>query len=312
MLATLTCRVSVKGSRGRVVATMRSRCLLGMLLALLVVEPGAATEPTAHKSSADAMGLLYWTYGAQGIYRAARDGSDVTLVVEMAKADGLAIDAAGRKLYFTTATAPEFNGNKVFSANLDGTEVTELAAGLNFTGDVVFDPRAKKLYVSNLDGHKILQFNPDGTDMKDFVTGLIRPDELALDLDGRFLYWSHSGSGGPIQRAKLDDGSELLDVVASRVRRFGLAIDAVEHQILWVDPNRDRIVRTGLDGKGETQIVSGRAGLDGVVLDIDNHKICWTETGKICQANPDGSGIEVLVTDKTDQYATLVVLPPKE
>jgi hypothetical protein len=83
--------------------------------------------------------------------------------------------AEGGKLYFTRSAAPELNADKLLSANLDGTEVTELATGLNYTGDVVFDPQAKKLYVSSLVGRKILQLNTDGTQMKDFVTGLIDP-----------------------------------------------------------------------------------------------------------------------------------------
>jgi sugar lactone lactonase YvrE len=236
----------------------------------------------------------------------------VKLVVEMKNVDGLAVDAQDGKLYFTKSGAPDRNADKLYRANLDGTQATELASGLNYTGDVVFDPQAKKLYVSSLFEHKILQIAPDGTDRRDFATGLINPDELAVDLQGRFLYWSHSGPGGPIQRAKLDDGSDLLDVVTSRLRRFGMAIDTAERQIYWVDGNGETIVRTEMDGKGETPLVSGRTGLDGLVLDTDNHKICWTESGKICQANLDGSDIEVLVTDKTGRYATLVLLPPRQ
>jgi sugar lactone lactonase YvrE len=298
--------------RRNVAAAVGAICLVWILLAQLVEQRAAAAEPAARQTAADAIGLMYWTHGSQGIFRAARDGSEVTLLVAMTRVDGLAVDAEGGKLYFTKSAAPELNGDKLFRANLDGTEVTELAAGLNYTGDLVFDPQAKKLYVSSLLGRKILALNTDGTDMKDFVTGLINPDELALDLEGRFLYWSHSGPGGPIQRAKLGDGSDLKDVVNSRVRRFGMAIDVAEGQIYWVDANRGTIVRTGPDGKGETQIVGGRVGLDGLALDTDNQKIYWTETGKICQANLDGSGIEVLVPDKTDEFATLVILPPKE
>ncbi|HVA45956.1 MAG TPA: hypothetical protein VNH11_06175 [Pirellulales bacterium] len=279
------------------------------MLWLGVSENAAAADPPERQTAGDALGLMYWTNGPQGIYRAARDGSEVTLVVEMKDADGLAVDAEHGQLYFTQCAAPT---NKLFRANLNGTGITELAAGLIHTGDVVVDPKSRKLYISSLVGHKILQCNLDGTDMKDFVTGLLNPDELAIDLENRFLYWSHSGRGGPIQRAKLDDGSEMRDIVTTRSRRMGIAVDTVEHQIYWADVNPGNIVRGGLDGKGETTIVTGRVGLDGLALDTDNRKIYWTETGKICQANLDGSGIEVLVPDKTEQYATLVILPPRE
>jgi len=299
--------------RGRVwrclvAAVVSAACLMSRL----GVGWNAAAYPGENQAAGDAPGLMYWTNGAEGIYRAVRDGSEVTLIVEMKNADGLAVDAKNSKLYFTTATAPELDGNKLFRSNLDGTEITELAAGLNYTGDVVVDPKSRKLFISSLLGHKILQCNLDGTGMKDFVTGLITPDELAIDLENRLLYWSHSGRGGPIQRAKLDDGLELTDIVTSRSRRMGIALDTVEHQIYWADVDPGNIVRGGLDGKGETPIVTGRVGLDGLTLDTDNRKIYWTETGKICRSNMDGSGTEVLVSDKTDQYATLVMLPPKE
>lgn len=95
-------------------------------------------------------------------------------------------------------------------------------------------------------------------------------------------------------------------------RRMGIAIDTVDRAIYWADVDPGNIVRSGLDGKAETAIVTGRVGLDGLVLDTDNRKIYWTETGKICQANLDGSGTEVLIPDKTEEYSTLVILPPKE
>jgi sugar lactone lactonase YvrE len=288
------------------------RQLMSAICALCTASFLGAMCAAAAEPAGKSLGQMYWTHRGQGIFRAARDGSDVTLVVEMKNVDGLAVDAKGGKLYFTVSSPSGSNTDKLLRANLDGTEVTELASGLIFTGDVVFDPRSKKLYVSSLAGHKVLQFNADGTEMHDFVTGLITPDELALDVEGRFLYWSHSGSGGPIQRAKLDDGSDLLDVVNSRVRRFGMAIAPGERQVYWVDVDRGDIVRTRLDGEGETRIVTGRMGLDGLALDPYNRKIYWTEAGKICQANLDGSGIEVLVPDKTEQYASLVILPPKE
>lgn len=298
--------------RRRLVATLGAVCVAGLLLRLEAGGNAAAAEPPKKQAAGNQHGLMFWTNRAEGIYRAVRDGREVTLVVEIKGPDGLAIDAENGKLYFTTSAAPELNADKLFRSKLDGTEITELASGLSYTGDVVVDPKSRKLYISSLLGRKILQCNCDGTGMKVFVTGLINPDELAIDLEDRFLYCSHSGRGGPIQRAKLDDGSELRDIVATRSRRMGIAVDTVEHQIYWADVDPGNIVRGGLDGKGATAIVTGRVGLDGLALETDNRKIYWTETGKICRANLDGSGIDVLVPDKTEQYATLVILPPKK
>lgn len=266
----------------------------------------------ADDSAADTLGLMYWTHRNEGIYRAARDGSEVKLIVPMKNVDGLAVDQEGKRLYFTISAAPTLNSDKLLRSSLDGDEITELATGINYSGDVVFDAEARKVYVSVLVGRKIIQCNPDGTEMKDFLTGLINPDEMAIDPENRQLYWSHSGQGGPIQRAKLDTGDELKDAVSSRHRRMGVAIDPGEKHVYWVEADQNAIYRTNFDDSGETLIVGGRNGLDALAIDLDNRKLYWTETGKICQANLDGSGIEVLVADKTDQYASLVILPPKE
>ena len=267
---------------------------------------------SAGDSAADTLGLMYWTHRNEGIYRAARDGSEVKLIVPIKNVDGLAVDEEGQCLYFTISAAPMLNSDKLLRATLDGAEVTELATGLNYSGDVVFDPQSRKIYVSVLVGRKIVQCNPDGSEMKDFVTGLINPDEMAIDPENRQLYWSHSGQGGAIQRVKLDTGDELKDAVTSDHRRMGVAIDPGNKHIYWVEADQNAIYRTNFDNSGETLLVSGRNGLDALAIDPDNRKLYWTETGKICQANLDGSGIEVLVADKTDQYASLVVLPPKE
>lgn len=283
-----------------------------VLLASLGAACLVSTRAVAEESAADALGVMYWTHRNEGIYRAARDGSEIKLIVPMKNADGLAVDEQEKAIYFTLSKAPELNSDKLLRATLDGEKVTELATGLNYSGDLVFDPDSRKIYVSLLVGRKIVQCNPDGTEMKDFLTGLINPDEMAIDPENRLLYWSHSGVGGPIQRAKLDDGGELKDAITSRHRRMGVAIDPGEKHIYRVEADQNAIFRTNFDDTGEKLIVGGRDGLDALAIDLDNRKLYWTETGKICQANLDGTGVEVLVSGKTEQYASLVILPPKE
>lgn len=304
-----SCALLRYGTSGpRRFAAIRNLTLLASLGAACL----APARAVADESAAAALGVMYWTHRGEGIYRAARDGSEIKLIVPMKNVDGLAIDEKEKAIYFTLSKAPELNADKLLRATLDGEDVTELATGLNYSGDLVFDPDARKIYVSVLVGRKIVQCNPDGTEMKDFLTGLINPDEMAIDHENRQLYWSHSGVGGPIQRAKLDDGGELKDAVASRHRRMGVAIDPGEKHVYWVEADQNAIYRTNFDDTGEKLIVGGRNGLDALAIDLDNRKLYWTETGKICQANLDGTGIEVLVSGKTEQYASLVILPPKE
>ncbi|HUY36858.1 MAG TPA: hypothetical protein VMV69_29330 [Pirellulales bacterium] len=78
----------------------------------------------------------------------------------------------------------------------------------------------------------------------------------------------------------------------------------------WTHRN-EGVYRAARDGS-EVKLIVPMKNVDGLAIDLENRKLYWTETGTICQGNFDGSGIEVLVSGKTEQYASLVILPPKE
>jgi sugar lactone lactonase YvrE len=274
------------------------------LACLLVFESAVADE-----SAGDVLGWMYWTHRDEGIYRAARDGSEVKLLVPQKNVDGLAVDEEAGKLYFTVSNVPD-GTDSLESVDIEGSKVTRLAEGLNWTGDLVLDADAGKLYVSSLGDGKIIEIGVDGTQRCDLLTGLTNADEMAIAPERSKLYWASSGGEG-IRRANLD-GSQTEVVFVAPTTIFGLAIDEPNRQIYWVDSANGAIHRVDFDGKNDTSLVSGLQGADGLALDLDNRKLYWTETGKISQANMDGSGIEALVTGKTAQYASLVIRPPKE
>jgi sugar lactone lactonase YvrE len=259
--------------------------------------------------AADEFGLMYWTHRSEGVYRAARDGSDVKLLVPAKNADGLAVDQANGKLYFLISNTPD-KLDTLQRANLDGTQVEQIVGDLNWTGDLALDGKRGKLYVTSLGDNRIIEFDLDGTGRRDVVAGLNAPDELAVDSEHGWVYWGSSGGGG-IQRVDVD-GSQAKLILATQTAVFGLALDSEGEQLYWVDSPNGTIRRVDLDGKNNTQILGARIGVDSIALDLDNRKLYWTETGKIGQANLDGSFIETLVLGKTAQYASLVVLPPRE
>ncbi len=269
----------------------------------------AADDPPAAESSADLFGLMYWTDRNEGIYRAARDGSEMQLLVPMPNLDGLAVDEKEGKLYFTVSNSQQQNADKVMRANLDGQGAQELAT-LNFTGDLVLDPsEGGKLYVSSLGDEKIVRLNRDGTGLEDFIIGLDRPDEMAFDPVKRQLYWTNNGKLR-IERANLDGKGRETVIQLTGEAAFGLAIDPHKREIYWVVP-QGTLSRAGLDGSNVKQLIAGLTQSDGLAFDPENRKLYWTENGKLSQANADGSQMEVLVTGKTRQYGSVVILPPK-
>lgn len=259
------------------------------------------------ESNADLLGTMYWTHRDEGIYRAARDGSEMKLLVPIKFADGLAIDTGRGKVFWAIGAGGR---DGIQCANLDGSVVQTLVHDLNHTGDLVLDADAGKLYVSVMGDRKITVVNTDGKEAKDLLTGLQSPDELALDLDKHVLYWTCSANGN-IQRASLGD-LKIQDVVATQSIVFGLAIDAVEHKLYWVDAGRNTINRASLDGSDRQQIVDGVTDADGLAIDRDNRKLYWTEHGNLSQSNLDGSGRETLITGKVSRWSSVVVLPPAE
>jgi sugar lactone lactonase YvrE len=265
------------------------------------------TAASGQDPAADLLGTMYWSHRDEGVYRAARDGSDLKLLVPAKLADGLAIDQDGKTIYWMARDAGSI---KVQKARLDGTGVVDLVTGLSQTGDLLLDAEAGKLYVSLMNEGTIIQLGTDDSQRTDFVVGLKLPDELALDPKHRTLYCTCSGDG-TIQQIKLDDPKPRT-ILTTQGCWFGMAIDTSADQLYCVQSSRGQIYRAGLDGSDAKQIMSGLTEVDGLAIDIDNQKLYWTERGKISQANLDGSNIELLVAGKTAQYGSIVVLPPKD
>ena len=291
--------------------TALATCWFFSAASLLGFAPSAlfAEDALAAGSAADLLGVIYWTDRNEGIYRAARDGSEVQLVLRMPFADGLAIDEGEEKLYFTVSSPQQQNADKVMRANLDGSGPQELAT-LNFTGDLVLDPtEGGKIYVSSIGDGKVVRLNRDGTGLEDFVVGIPRPDELAFDPVKCQLYWTNHGDKR-IERANVDGTGRETVVQLKTTQALGIALDSMKREIYWVMPG-GMIFRAGLDGSNEKQLIGGLTQPDGLAFDPENRKLYWTENGKLSQANADGSQAEALVLGKTRQYGSIAILPPK-
>lgn len=282
---------------------MRRFALL-LLFAIATDRPAVGDE-----SAADVFGLMYWTHRDEGVYRAARDGSELKLLAAVKTADGIAIDRKAQKLYFTVSGYPGPNADKLFRVNLDGSQLEEFVVGLNFTGDLALDEESQKLYLTGVGDGKIFEINIADKSQRDLLTGLVGPDELALDPVNRQLYFTSSGQH-KIERVGLD-GSGRREIVAGLGTPFGLALDVDQNELYFVEAE-GKLRRVKLDGSNLTTLAEGLTQPDGLAFDVDNRKLYWTEKGKLCQANADGTQIETLVSGKSGQYASILILPPKE
>jgi sugar lactone lactonase YvrE len=281
-----------------------------LLLWSAVVFLASQTLASAEDSAADTLGLMYWTDRTTGIYRAARDGSGIQLIVSRSYSNSIAIDREGGRLYWTTVTDRARQNVQLWQGKLDGSMPILLADGLHWTGDVVFDPIDQMVYVSSLGDAKIICLNADGSQQRDFLTGLPPPSRLYLDVENRKLYWA-SNDQPRIDRVNLD-GSGREEVLTDLPgTAFGFSIDPGDQMIYWTSPS-GTLHRAKLDGSQRQQLAGGLDQPDGLALDVENRKMYWAEKGKVRQANLDGSGIEVLVSGKSELYSSLEILPPAE
>lgn len=284
---------------------MRFSIILGLLISVMI-----PTICHADDSATDTLGAMYWTDRKAGIYRAARDGSEITLIVPRTIIDSIAIDREGGRLYWMLITNRGLQQVELWQGKLDGSGATLLAGGFNWTGDVVFDPVDKHLYVSSLGDAKIMRLNADGSDKKDFVVGIPKPSRLFLDAENRKLYWA-SNSRPRIDRVNLDGSAREAVLTNLPGVAFGFGIDPVEQKIYWTYPAGD-LYRARLDGGDRQRLFAGLSQPDGLAIDIDNRKLYWVEVGKLSQSNLDGSNQETLVTGKSNLYSSLEILPPAE
>lgn len=283
------------------------KCFLRLVAVMVIAAPALAM---ADDSAADTLGVMYWTDRTAGIYRAARDGSEIQLIVPRTIIDSIAIDAEGERLYWTLITNRGLKSVELWQGKLDGSAAVRLADDINWCGDVVFDPVDKKVYVSSLGDGKIICFNADGTGRRDFLAGLPPPSRLFVDAKNRKLYWA-SNSLPRLDRVNLDGTGREAALTGLPGVAFGFSIDPTEQMVYWTYPGGD-LYRSKLDGSQRQKLAGGLTQPDGLAIDVDNRKLYWAEKGKISQSNLDGSAVEVLVSGKTDLYSSLEILPPKE
>ena len=248
--------------------------------------PSATEERQASTAESGAgASKMYWAdQGTDKIQRANLDGSQVEDVVTalpgVRRPNGLALDLAAGKIYWTNTFHEDEQGNdKIQRANLDGSQIEDLVtSGLEWPIGISLDVAASKMYWADTHANKIQRANLDGSQVEDLITsGLDVPANMALDVAAGKMYWTNyqsAGTGpvpgsGEILRANLD-GSQVENLVASGLDRpDGLALDVAAGKMYWADNEKSKIQRANLDGSQvEDLITSGLDRPSDIALDV--------------------------------------------
>ena len=206
--------------------------------------------------------------------------------------NALNIAVGGGKVYWTEKTG-ESSGT-INSANLDGSDVTELVSVRSVPMGIAVDTAGRKLYWTASSG-KIKRADLDGSGSENVVPGgLESPMDLAL-ADGN-VYWTQGN--GSVRFANLTGRININDISTGSDTPGSLAIGG--GKVYWTEKtaaSAGTINSANLNGRGATQLTSIRSVPMGIAVDTARSKLYWTaSSGKVKQANLNGSGAKNVVS----------------
>ena len=164
---------------------------------------------------------LYITNGWGKVQSLGVDGSNFrsNLVTGLDAPQGIAVDAAAGKVYWTEQTGSR--SGRIRSANLNGANVRLVKELTSVPMGIAVDAINKKLYLTNAWG-KVQQIDVNGKNFQpNLIIGLDAPRGIAVDAAGGKLYWA---ARGKIQRANLN-GRNVQDVVTGLGAPVGIALN---------------------------------------------------------------------------------------
>ena len=298
----------------------------------LVLAAFATILFTAGGASAPSHGRLFFlTLGGRGVQGSLRsvndDGSDLKILVpgQTAGPDGIVVDAAAKKIYWTNMGKPSVNDGTILRADIDGSNVTTIVplASTWTPKQLKLDAQHGKLYWSDREGMRIMRSNLDGSDIETLVEtaegDAAREDArnwcvgMALDVPGGKMYWSQKGSGGNgrIFRADLEipkgeDAAHRTDIETlfdGLPEPIDLDIDLANRMMYWADrgdpPRGNTVNRAPMDPHNAAPqiLVTGLKEGIGMALDVKDGRMFYTDLGgNVYSANMDGSDAKVLLS----------------
>ena len=215
---------------------------------------GAKAEKIAEGANGIAVGggKVYWTSttgASKGTINSANlDGTGAeTLTTIMAVPMGIAVDTAGRKLYWTNTRG------RLQSANLDGSDIRNVVQNLSSPTDIAV---ANGFIYWTQDGNTIRRVNTTGQKVaRDVAANLDTVGGLAVG--GGKVYWTErtSTNAGTVNGANLD-GTNFETLATLLAAPMGISVDTAGSKLYWTNA-RGRLQSANLDGSMIQNVVTG-------------------------------------------------------
>ena len=227
--------------------------------------------------------VMYWIAGG-GLY--SLSGAKEAKIAE--SANGVAV--GGGKIYWTEMTGE--SGGTVKSANLDGTDVTELASIFATPIGIAVDAAGSKLYWTNASG-RIQSANLDGSGIQNVLLDLSDPTDIVVS--NGFIYWTEGGNS--VRRVNISGQKITRDVAVNLDSVGGLAVGS--GKVYWTEmtsASAGTVNGANLDGTNFGTLATLRSAPMGISVDTAGSKLYWTNArGRVQSANLNGSMIKNVV-----------------
>jgi DNA-binding beta-propeller fold protein YncE len=270
-------------------------------------------------SAADGGRPFYLSLGSGGrVLSANTDGSDLKVILTGRNAgpDGIVVDTASKKIYWTNMGNVSANDGTIERSDLDGSNLTTIVpkAGTWTPKQLKLDAAHGKLYWSDREGMRIMRANLDGSDIETLVEtaqgDAARKDAtnwcvgIALDVEGGKIYWTQKGSGGNgrIFRSSLE-GKNIELLFDGLPEPIDMDLDLANRIMYWTDrgdpPQGNTVNRAPMDPhKGKVEILaSGLKEGIGIALDLKGGRMYFTDLGgNVYSAKLDGSDCKTILT----------------
>jgi DNA-binding beta-propeller fold protein YncE len=281
-------------------------------------------------TAADNGRIFYLSIGGPGggrVLSANDDGTDlkVSLGGRNTGPDGIVVDTAAKKIYWTNMGNVSANDGTIERSELDGTNLTTIVpkAGTWTPKQLKLDAKHGKLYWSDREGMRIMRANTDGSNIETLVEtaqgDAARKDAanwcvgIALDVEGGKVYWTQKGSGGNgrifragLEIPKSEDALHRTDIELlfdALPEPIDMDLDLTHRMMYWSDrgdpPRGNTVNRAPMDVKtGSPEIlVSGLKEGIGIALDLRGGRMYYTDLGgSVYSARLDGSDSKVLLS----------------
>ena len=236
---------------------------------------GAKAEKIAEGANGIAVGggKVYWTSttgASKGTINSANlDGTGVeTLTTIMAVPMGIAVDTAGRKLYWTNTRG------RIQSANLGGSDIRNVVQNLSSPTDIAV---ANGFIYWTQGGNTIRRVNTTGQKVaRDVAANLDTVGGLAVG--GGKVYWTERTrtNAGTVNGANLD-GTNFETLATLLAAPMGISVDTAGSKLYWTN-TRGRLQSANLDGSMIQNVVTGLISPSKLVIGGANTQTSTTQS----------------------------------